>query len=471
MTERKYVVFVSSTKVDLHEHRQKVIEAIIGLKQIPYCMEYFPATPYPALNYINEQIEQSDIFLLILGRSIGSRAGDLTFIQHEYKHALEHDKDILLLTLPEDEFQVSELRAFTDEIMQKGSSQSRIVRHSRTSDQAAGEARAALEDLIKRKNAAGIGGWVEARRYDSLGGPFFERCLGFFASIDKFNSRTKRETAQKVSIGEYLWNSLIPKLDKEHPPEVIFFESGSSTAYAAYMLLEYARSNSGYWGKSQISKNLSIVTNNFFALLDFTLYQGMSKPVKEVVLYPQGPFSKDYGATYGPIRDVRPDDNTAFLKEGWSLSADAQEACSEVTERINQLLGDKGLIIMAVSGIDWSARHICGPHVGSLHNMLMKRSLFQARHAKVIILDDTKWVKSFNDDECFPVCGDGIEWAKMLDKSPVAFAVGISRGELEGMIFDKLHDLDFNQIASRRGDKVVDVFAYNGAFQEWLEQM
>jgi hypothetical protein len=332
-----------------------------------------------------------------------------------------------------------------------------------------------LSVLIAKKNASGKGGWVDASPYDKIAGPFFDRYLEFFSSLEKFNQRTKREEAEKTLVGRVLWTILVPRLDSDPSVEAIFFESGSSTAYAAYEFLEYARKNSGYWQKSGMAENLRIVTNNFFTLLDFTLYGHGSRPVKEITLYPQGPFSEDYAATYGDIRDVRPDNRRAFHRKGWSLDSGAAEACAKVTKDIDSLLGKKGLIVMAVSGVDWSDDHICGPHVGRYRNMLMKRSLLQSTHPKVIVLDNAKWFKSFDYDECYPVCGSGIDWSTLLKDSPIAFAVGVNNADRDGKAYDiiledlKRRGFDSVETEIAADGKVSAIIAWNSAFESWLE--
>jgi Domain of unknown function (DUF4062) len=192
--ERKYIVFVSATMVDLKSHRQKVIESIIRLQQIPFSMEYFPATP-SALGFIDEQIKQSDIFLLLLGQSIGTKIAigteidKKTFIQHEYELAKELEKDILVLTLSADMFKEQALKDFLELVSRSGN----IISTFRTDIEAGNQAYYALSNLIKEKNEKSRGGWIEATPYDKVGGPFFDRYLVFFTSLEKFNLRTKRQ--------------------------------------------------------------------------------------------------------------------------------------------------------------------------------------------------------------------------------------------------------------------------------------
>jgi formylglycine-generating enzyme required for sulfatase activity len=69
--EKRYQVFVSSTFEDLKKERQSAMEAVLKANCIPVGMERFPATPQQE-KYIRDLIEQSDIYLLIIGSRCGS---------------------------------------------------------------------------------------------------------------------------------------------------------------------------------------------------------------------------------------------------------------------------------------------------------------------------------------------------------------------------------------------------------------
>ena len=73
----------------------------------------------------------------------------------------------------------------------------------------------------------------------------------------------------------------------------------------------------------------------------------------------------------------------------------------------------------------------------SYHNMLMKRSLRQSRHPKVVVLDNTKWLKGFEREECFPVCGDHLDWFEICIKKPIAFAIGINNGDMDAPLWTR----------------------------------
>lgn len=70
--KKKLQVFVSSTFKDLREDRQAAVEAILTAKHIPAGMELFASGDESQMSVIKRWIDQSDVYLLILGGRYGS---------------------------------------------------------------------------------------------------------------------------------------------------------------------------------------------------------------------------------------------------------------------------------------------------------------------------------------------------------------------------------------------------------------
>jgi hypothetical protein len=70
--KRKLQVFVSSTYIDLREERQAAVEAILLAGHIPAGMELFAAGDQSQMQVIKQWIDESDVYLLILGGRYGS---------------------------------------------------------------------------------------------------------------------------------------------------------------------------------------------------------------------------------------------------------------------------------------------------------------------------------------------------------------------------------------------------------------
>ena len=101
--KKKFQIFISSTYSDLVEERQAAVEAILRSGHIPAGMELFSAGNESQLDVIKRWIEESDIYILILGGrygSIESRSG-LSYTEVEYQYALDLEKPYFALVMDE----------------------------------------------------------------------------------------------------------------------------------------------------------------------------------------------------------------------------------------------------------------------------------------------------------------------------------------------------------------------------------
>lgn len=88
--QRKLQVFVSSTYTDLRNERQAAVEAILAAGHIPAGMELFTAGDESQMEVIQQWIDESDVYLLILGGRYGSidaKSGK-SYTHLEYEYAL-----------------------------------------------------------------------------------------------------------------------------------------------------------------------------------------------------------------------------------------------------------------------------------------------------------------------------------------------------------------------------------------------
>src|SRR5947209_2967256 len=98
-SSRKLQIFVSSTYLDLRTERQAAVQAILETGHIPAGMELFAAGSEEQMQVIRRWIDQSDIFLLILGRRYGSieASSGKSYTQLEYEHAQDAGKQFFSL--------------------------------------------------------------------------------------------------------------------------------------------------------------------------------------------------------------------------------------------------------------------------------------------------------------------------------------------------------------------------------------
>ena len=100
---KKLQVFVSSTYEDLKEERKAAVEAILSAGHIPAGMELFAAGDKSQMEYIKQWINQSDVFLLIVGGRYGSiePTSGKSYIQLEYEYAQGQGKPFFAAIIEE----------------------------------------------------------------------------------------------------------------------------------------------------------------------------------------------------------------------------------------------------------------------------------------------------------------------------------------------------------------------------------
>ena len=101
---KKLQVFVSSTYTDLIEERQAAVEAILDAGHIPAGMELFKAGK-SQMETIRKWIDESDVYMLILGGRYGSIEDEsgLSYTELEYRYAISKNMPVFAVVL-EDSF-------------------------------------------------------------------------------------------------------------------------------------------------------------------------------------------------------------------------------------------------------------------------------------------------------------------------------------------------------------------------------
>jgi hypothetical protein len=95
--KKRYQVFVSSTYEDLEKERKKVMSIISKNKLChPVGMEIFTAASRSQWDYIKEVIDDSDIYILIIGERYGEidKETGMSWTRKEYEYAKEQAKPI-----------------------------------------------------------------------------------------------------------------------------------------------------------------------------------------------------------------------------------------------------------------------------------------------------------------------------------------------------------------------------------------
>lgn len=99
--KKKFQVFISSTYTDLIEERQRAVTAVLDSNHIPAGMELFKANNQDQMKVIRQWIDESDVFMLILGGRYGSLdpVTQKSYTHLEYEYALEKQMPIFTLIL------------------------------------------------------------------------------------------------------------------------------------------------------------------------------------------------------------------------------------------------------------------------------------------------------------------------------------------------------------------------------------
>lgn len=101
--KKKIQIFISSTYTDLIEERQAAVSAILKAGHIPAGMELFTAGDESQMETIKRWIDESDVFMLILGGRYGSvePTTSRSYTELEYDYAVNSGKQYFAVVIEE----------------------------------------------------------------------------------------------------------------------------------------------------------------------------------------------------------------------------------------------------------------------------------------------------------------------------------------------------------------------------------
>lgn len=119
--EKKLQIFVSSTYIDMIDERQAVVKAILDEGHVPAGMELFKGGK-SQLKTIKKWIDDSDIYLLILGGRYGSidENSHLSYIQLEYEYAQKRNMPVFVILLEENYLLEKAIKLGKDNVFETG---------------------------------------------------------------------------------------------------------------------------------------------------------------------------------------------------------------------------------------------------------------------------------------------------------------------------------------------------------------
>ncbi len=117
--KRRLQVFISSTYTDLLLERQAAVTAVLKTGNIPAGMELFAAGDKSQMETIKHWIDESDVYMLILGGRYGSiePTTGLSYTELEYDYALQHSKPLFAVVIREDALE-AKVRSMGSAIME-----------------------------------------------------------------------------------------------------------------------------------------------------------------------------------------------------------------------------------------------------------------------------------------------------------------------------------------------------------------
>lgn len=96
--EKRYQIFISSTFRDLIDERQSVLKAVLELDHMPAGMELFPAADESAWQLIEDVIDSSDYYVVVIGGKYGSLDEEgIGYTEKEYDYAVSQSKPVIPL--------------------------------------------------------------------------------------------------------------------------------------------------------------------------------------------------------------------------------------------------------------------------------------------------------------------------------------------------------------------------------------
>lgn len=172
--EKKYQIFISSTYKDLIEARAKVRDAILSMMHFPVGMEMFNAADEEQWEIIQETIDSSDYYVLILGQRYGSTIEEgpdagISYTEKEFRYAREKQIPILVFIISDkvkldkecwepDPEKMRKLEAFKEAAKEK-----RTVQWWSNPDELAHEVSESLHKQFDRKKRVG---WIRGDSFD-----------------------------------------------------------------------------------------------------------------------------------------------------------------------------------------------------------------------------------------------------------------------------------------------------------------
>jgi hypothetical protein len=481
--QRFYKVFISSTFLDLANHRQQAELGILKAGHMPVALENYSPDSESKRTVISNALASCQFYVIILGYRYGSIPEDQSMLPPELqdKSYTEIELDlaqaaglpVLPFILNNDE--VAKGRKSDEWI---NSSEPRNIekyenlrrRLTAGIHKPFAKPFAKPEDIHTELYAIFKSGNKDVRGYilEPESGSDVDVILRFSSG-----NRVARDVVEalgkfsdvdpRLAIAPRKKEALAEAFLQLHGEHIqgsfsrVFFESWSTLTYLARSLSDKLPKR----GKTLHSEvPVNVLTNNAFAYLYLWLCSGvMCHPV------PEGPPDHTYGGMYGPLteRNRRPDYKLPALER---YDNDAYRLIGELKSHIFPELSEKrpSLILAAASGLQLSdnvatlelstdpatmkerwvqsndietterVRKCRGFHVGSYQNMLFKRCYYLAGIPSVVFIHDDKIDCEVKVGKCHYLFDQGTPWEQFASEYPLSIWVACERSTYQGIL-------------------------------------
>lgn len=227
--QKKLQVFVSSTYTDLIEERQAAVQAILDAGHIPAGMELFKAGK-SQMKTIHKWIDESDVYMLILGGRYGSieEESGLSYTELEYKYALSKNIPVFTVVLDDNFLFTKAASKDKDTIFEKDNTdkykvfkeyvKTNIVKFANNIDQISSIIHSHL-NVIANDPEYDLVGWVRGNS-DNI-------------------SNEYSKTIPKIKVGDYYFSDLIELFSKKNLPYQIDIKGRSHSTNNALDIFIY----------------------------------------------------------------------------------------------------------------------------------------------------------------------------------------------------------------------------------------
>lgn len=499
MRDRIYRIFISSTFEDLKDQRKQAYEVISERGHIPTALERFSPANDSDLEVIKKEIANCQIYLLILGHRYGELVPgkNISYTELEYEIAEENGLMILSFILKKDE--IKKLREKFDS--EKGNEKeemknfdklekfhNRIKRFKKIwgpDDQFKFLVATALADNLPKCDKPGFIRETEDHSMELIASAFkndfIVDTVEQLKNFKKLYKRCLQQPDEKRELAKCFREYYLDRILKNKVN--LFFESGSTVAYLAREISETLSKIVKI--KEKGKPNMQISTNNILAYLQLWLISRV--PCTTFPWSP--PLEEAYGALYGGLEKIQAKRPTYDLSP---LDNEAKEGIARLIEMPYSLttLNKPALLLGATSGLQISEEHniifsdsisakarqeleikikACyGPHIGSYHNRIFKRFMYETKIPIMMFVTSDKVDCPIKAGETHFVLDSELTWENYCKSYPIAFCIGCNY-DTKDVYMEKFQNIGFQILERTTSSPYATFFARNDEFIKIFE--